>query len=243
MPAAPVDGMNITISSTQQITALTINANTGQSIVGNATALKAGGAQVLIYRLSNTTWYNQGNNAAVVTNPQFSSQLFTASGTWTAPANTTQVRVIVIGAGGPSNTAIGGDGGVGGFAIAQCTVTGGTAYTVTVGLGRALDSGLSGGTSSFGSLVSATGGAVGASSPGASGTGTVSSGTAIRTGSPIQGNTYQAAISPFSPIATGFYASSAAVVWSASSTYMPGAQGSSGVGGSYGGIVYVQYVG
>ena len=65
MPAAPVDGMNITISSTQQITALTINGNTGQSIVGNAASMQAGGAQVFIYRLSNTTWYSQDNNATL----------------------------------------------------------------------------------------------------------------------------------------------------------------------------------
>jgi hypothetical protein len=59
--------MNITITSTQEITALTINANTGQSIVGGGViALRAGGSQTFIYRLSNTTWYSQNNNTATV---------------------------------------------------------------------------------------------------------------------------------------------------------------------------------
>jgi hypothetical protein len=59
MPALPVDGMTITISTSKTINTLTINANTGQSIVG-------GGAQSLgnnqdityIYRLTDTTWYS-----------------------------------------------------------------------------------------------------------------------------------------------------------------------------------------
>ena len=57
MPAAPADGMTITFSSTQTITALTVNANTGQSIVGAPTVLPARQAGAYIYRLSNTTWY------------------------------------------------------------------------------------------------------------------------------------------------------------------------------------------
>jgi hypothetical protein len=57
MPAAPVDGMTITFSSTKTITALTVNANTGQSIVGAPTVLPANQAGAYVYRLSNTTWY------------------------------------------------------------------------------------------------------------------------------------------------------------------------------------------
>lgn len=57
MPAAPADGMTITFSSTQTITALTVNANTGQSIVSAATVLPARQATTYVYRLSNTTWY------------------------------------------------------------------------------------------------------------------------------------------------------------------------------------------
>ena len=57
MPAAPADGMTISFSSTQTITALTVNANTGQSIVSAATVLPARQATTYVYRLSNTTWY------------------------------------------------------------------------------------------------------------------------------------------------------------------------------------------
>jgi hypothetical protein len=57
MPALPVDGMTVTISSTKQITALTIQGNTGQSIVSPVTFLPANQATTYVYRLSNTTWY------------------------------------------------------------------------------------------------------------------------------------------------------------------------------------------
>lgn len=57
MPASPVDGMTITISSTRQITALTIQGNTGQSLVSPVTFLPANQATTYVYRLSNTTWY------------------------------------------------------------------------------------------------------------------------------------------------------------------------------------------
>jgi hypothetical protein len=57
MPAAPADGMTITFSSTRTITALTVNANTGQSIVSAPTVLPANQVGAYVYRLSNTTWY------------------------------------------------------------------------------------------------------------------------------------------------------------------------------------------
>lgn len=57
MPAAPVDGMTIAFSSSQAITALTVSANAGQSIVSAVTTLAAGGGAKYIYRATNTTWY------------------------------------------------------------------------------------------------------------------------------------------------------------------------------------------
>jgi hypothetical protein len=57
MPAAPSDGMVVKLNSSQAITALTVAANTGQSIVSAVTTLAAGGGAAYIYRLSNTTWY------------------------------------------------------------------------------------------------------------------------------------------------------------------------------------------
>ena len=58
MPASPVDGMTITVTTTQEITALTVAGNTGQSIGGTQVALlPANSAIQFVYRLSNTTWY------------------------------------------------------------------------------------------------------------------------------------------------------------------------------------------
>lgn len=58
MPASPVDGMVITVTTTQQITALTLNGNTGQSIGGaQTTQMTANSAISFVYRLANTTWY------------------------------------------------------------------------------------------------------------------------------------------------------------------------------------------
>jgi hypothetical protein len=49
--------MVVAFSSTQIITALTVSANAGQSIVNAVTTLAAGGGAKYIYRLTNTTWY------------------------------------------------------------------------------------------------------------------------------------------------------------------------------------------
>ena len=70
MPPAPADGMVITIQSTQQITALTLNGNTGQTIVGTAVQLVPNQPLSWVYRLTNTTWYpfagGAGRASAVV---------------------------------------------------------------------------------------------------------------------------------------------------------------------------------
>jgi len=57
MPASPADGMVITIESTQQITALTVQGNTGQSLVGGTMTMRVNQPVSFIYRLTNTTWY------------------------------------------------------------------------------------------------------------------------------------------------------------------------------------------
>lgn len=93
MPASPADGMTITFSSTQTITALTVNANTGQSITGQPSSFGAGSASTFVYRLSNTTWYpitayanatltnTTLTNATLVTPNINSAQVATVSGT------------------------------------------------------------------------------------------------------------------------------------------------------------------
>lgn len=57
MPSTPIDGQEVIVSSTQIITALTVNANTGQSVMNAPTTIAAGGRFSYIYHLSSTTWY------------------------------------------------------------------------------------------------------------------------------------------------------------------------------------------
>jgi hypothetical protein len=88
-------------------------------------------------------------------------QVFTSPGTFTTPATVTQIKVTVVGGGGAGaigggTPTSGGGGGGGGSAIYVGPVTASTPYAVTVGS--------AGGTSSFGSLASATGGSAGNSS-------------------------------------------------------------------------------
>ena len=93
---------------------------------------------------------------------------FTSSGNFTVPAGVTTVRAHVLGGGGgggggnASYAAAG--GGSGGYACGTFTVTPGEVVAVTVGAGGAGggNPGGSGGTSSFGALISASGGLGGA---------------------------------------------------------------------------------
>lgn len=98
-------------------------------------------------------------------------KLLTSSTVFEVPADVTSMKVTVVGGGGggaKGTTALGGGGGGGGVAIQEVTgLTPGSSIQVTVGgagLGTTIagTSGKSGGTSSFGSYVSATGGAGGA---------------------------------------------------------------------------------
>ena len=57
MPAAPVDGQVVRILSTQTITALTHQNNTGQTLKAALTTLAADGHAAWIYKTSTTTWY------------------------------------------------------------------------------------------------------------------------------------------------------------------------------------------
>jgi hypothetical protein len=68
MPASPADGMTITFSSSQQITALTLNGNTGQSINNAVTLLPAKTAVSYVYRATGTTWWPTQTVPGVLTN-------------------------------------------------------------------------------------------------------------------------------------------------------------------------------
>jgi hypothetical protein len=56
MPAAPVDGQIVEISTTQTVTALTVSANTGQTISGAASTIVATAGLSWAYELSLTKW-------------------------------------------------------------------------------------------------------------------------------------------------------------------------------------------
>ena len=190
MPAAPSDGMTITFSSSQIITALTVNANTGQSIVGAPTSLTAGGAATFLYRLSNTTWYNQvntnisGSAAPIVT-------IYSSPATWTKPGTVKSVRVTICAGGGGGigvnngSGSAGGGGGAAGYGYFPApSIPGPTAVTVgaagTAGSAPGAGtqgSGGTGGTSSFGALISATGGAGGTAAPVVGNSGPAAGGT------------------------------------------------------------------
>ncbi len=83
---------------------------------------------------------------------------FTSSGTFT-PATNGNVEYLVVaggGGGGPTATGMSGTGGAGGMLTGSAIFTSGTAYTVTVGAGGAVNS--NGGNSSFGNIVAIGGG-------------------------------------------------------------------------------------
>jgi hypothetical protein len=90
-------------------------------------------------------------------------QEFTANGTFNVPSTVNKVKVEVIGGGGGGGKTSGSGGGAGGYASAILTVTPSSSISVTVGAGGigatgGTEAGTDGGTSSFGSSVSATGG-------------------------------------------------------------------------------------
>lgn len=58
MPATPVDGQIVRLATTQTVTALTLNANAGQTISGNVATLTAAAPATYMYNLSGTKWYH-----------------------------------------------------------------------------------------------------------------------------------------------------------------------------------------
>jgi len=94
--------------------------------------------------------------------------VFTSTGTWTNPGSVTKVKVTVVGGGGGGGTGPAGGGGAGGTAIEVVTIPT-SPVAVTIGGGGGANA--TGGTSSFSSYCSATGGAANGSPNQVGGTG------------------------------------------------------------------------
>ena len=123
-----------------------------------------------------------------------SIQVFTSSGTYTKPAGINTIKVICTGGGGGGGNCpnaninrVGGGGGAGGTAIEILDASSISSETVTIGAGGGAE--IAGGTSSFGSLLSASGGnagkqAGGLTAPAGTGGGTGIGGTYNLRGGP-----------------------------------------------------------
>lgn len=254
---------------------MTTQVTTGVLADSSVTTSKLANSAVTVGKLnasgtpSNTTFLRgDGAWAAPTASGNLRAQLFTASGTWTAPANCTRARVLVIGGGGGgasyniAGSATGGRGGFGGVVLAMATVTPNTAYTVTVGAGGAGNNagdGSAGTNSSFGSIATATGGGGGLiASQGTNGSGSVGAGgTLLRSGNMETNGAYvNTAAGPATagPFLGGLRA--AAVSSSSAVAFDPAVDlcaGSGGAGettsstgnnatGGVGGIVYIEWI-
>ncbi len=151
-------------AATPSLNSLSINGN-GTPVVQSSDADFSTGTP------SSTVVTGSGAGASVVLASTGSAgqgqQAYTTPGTyqWTVPSGVTSVSAVCVGGGGgwasPSGT-LGGQGGGGGGGLTyknNITVTPGSPITITVGAGGS--QGVSGGTSSFGSVFSAGGGNTG----------------------------------------------------------------------------------
>lgn len=229
---------------------ITVDPAGTETVGGKATLTLAAGASAILIS-DGAGWQSVGGGAS----SERGYQLFTASGTFNVPAGVTKVKATVIGGGGggargaetstgsgDSTTYYnlrGGNGGNGGQFCGYVDVTPGAALTVTVGAGGAgsnSGAGLSGTASSFlgVSAGGGLGGSLTAESTGADG--------AVSAGSLGKGSfTY----SQGSKCSSG---STAAVVYSPSGLYFPGAGGVGEYGlsgnnasGGVGGLVLIEW--
>lgn len=188
------------VASTNIQNGAVTNANLTANAV-NATNISSGQVVKTLNGLMDYVALTAGVNTALFTNgntlqisagvPSF--QVFASSGTFVVPTNVTKIMVELWGGGGGggsgynysnSNGATnytGGGGGAGGYGWNVFNVIPGNSYTVTTPADSV--GGAHGGTTSFGSLLSATGGSAGAnatsSGPGLGGAGGISTGGAV----------------------------------------------------------------
>lgn len=151
-----------------QVAAVTFDASkllTGTTVAGTAGTMPNNGSPTKQPGDSIAPGYYGGGSVA---NYPHGSQLFTANGTFTVPANVTQITVQAVGGGGGGMglsaaeyyTVLGANSGT--LITATLSVTPNQQYSVTIGAGGTGSlggtSGATGGTTSFGSVISASGG-------------------------------------------------------------------------------------
>jgi hypothetical protein len=218
----------------------------GTSAVTSVAAGTAGN----VLTSNGTTW-----TSGAASGGQYRIQIFTSPGTWTRPGSVTNARVYVIGGGGGATINTPGAAGVGGIADAFITTLSGP-VAVTVGSGGAgafTGTAASGGTSSFGSFLSATGGSgstFGSPTPGSAGTGTVSTGTTIKTISVTGPSATNYGVLRGTSSNNPYLNGPGAIAYSVTGVNMAGTGGqpapqpsSSNGGGGVGGAVVIEFVG
>lgn len=124
MPGSPADGMVVTITTTEEITALTISGNAGQSIGGTQVSLMAANSALsFVYRLANTTWYKSSGSALgnVGTAPLYAARAW---------VNFNGTGTVAINASGNVSSIT--DGGTGNYTVNLTTAMPDANYTYSV---------------------------------------------------------------------------------------------------------------
>lgn len=224
---------------------VTIDPSSTEQIDGANTKDIAAGSWAIV-SCTGTAFYSMGSSVGYSGKK---IEIFSTSGNWVVPTGISSCIVFVYGGGGAgsgnfSNTSYGGHGGCGiGFING---LTPGLSILITIGAGGVAGGG-SGGASSFGAYITATGG-VGAPSSAANGidgTSSYSIPNGIQLGNTLVGNYpdfYKRYTSSKRPNGTG----NGAVAWAINSAYPPGAPGVSGnpaslAAGGVGGGIFIIY--
>lgn len=184
------DGFTFAIVNTGSGT-ITIDPNSTEQIDGTNTKLIGAGSSAII-TCNGSAFYTIGASSA----SGLTLETFTSSGLWTVPSGVTKAFIYVAGGGGAGGSAQysgsrGGSGGNGGRASVYLTSLTGS-YSITIGSGGTAVDGShnsynnSGQTSSFGTIITCTGGGGGQNKKdgatginGANGTVSITSGTRL----------------------------------------------------------------